>query len=110
MKIKEVINVLEEWAPLAYAEDLAEFHRVEDTLTVNTAIVQDIYNEFSSGKQDITAIKDFVRMFYERAGADSTQLPKYLLLFGDASYDFKFGITNVKFNFNKGFLLVNRID
>lgn len=74
---------------LAYAEDLAEFHRVEDTLTVNTAIVQDIYNEFSSGKQDLTAIKDFIRMFYERAGTDSTQLPKYLLLFGDASYDFK---------------------
>lgn len=74
---------------LPFAEDLAEFHRVKDTLTVNTALVHEIYNEFSSGKQDITAIKDFIRMFYERGGSDSTQIPKYVLLFGDASYNYK---------------------
>lgn len=74
---------------LAQAEDLAEFHRVNDSMSVHTVTVEKIYNEFSSGKQDITAIKDFVRMFYERAGQDSTLFPKYLLLFGDASYDYK---------------------
>src|SRR5690606_1473665 len=35
----------------------------------------------------ITAIKDFMRMFYNRAGGDSTLMPSYLLLFGDGSYD-----------------------
>lgn len=74
---------------LSHAEDLAEFHRLKDTLTVNVATTNQIYNEFSSGKQDITGIKDFMRMFYERAGGDTTLFPKYLLLFGDASYDYK---------------------
>ncbi len=74
---------------LSHAEQLAEFHREVDTLLVNVTTCDKIYNEFSSGKQDITAIKDYVRMFYERAGSDSTLFPQYLLLFGDASYDYK---------------------
>jgi hypothetical protein len=48
----------------------------------------EVYNEFSSGAQDITAIKDLMRMFYER-GNEGTPTLKYLLLFGDASYDYK---------------------
>ena len=49
--------------------------------------IDKIYNEFSSGKKDVSAIRDFVRMIYSRSsGSDSL---KYLLLFGDASYDFK---------------------
>lgn len=46
-----------------------------------------IYNEFGSGKQDPAAIRDFVRMLYYKA--DSASRPKYLLLLGDASYDYK---------------------
>ena len=45
-----------------------------------------IYNEFSSGAQDITAIRDFVKMIYDRSGNTA---PRYLLMFGDASYDYK---------------------
>ena len=52
-----------------------------------------IYNEFSSGAQDIVAIRDFVRMFYERA-TSVNDLPKYLLLFGDGSYDNKNRLTD----------------
>ena len=44
-----------------------------------------IYNEFSSGAQDITAIRDFVKMLYDKAQPGKE--PRYLLLFGDASYD-----------------------
>ena len=72
---------------LNQAERLAEIHRRIDNMTVNVVTDQQIYNEFSSGAQDITAIKDFMRMFYERAGTNPEQLPKYLLLFGDGSYD-----------------------
>ncbi|PKP04382.1 MAG: oxidoreductase [Bacteroidetes bacterium HGW-Bacteroidetes-6] len=54
---------------------------------------QSIYNEFSGGKQDPTAIRDFVKMFYDRASVPN-ELPKFLLLVGDASYDYKNRVTN----------------
>lgn len=69
------------------AEDLADFHSEKDKLRTIVATTEEIFNEFSSGKQDVTAIKDFVKMFFDRAGSDSSALPKYLLLFGDGSYD-----------------------
>ncbi|UTW64425.1 type IX secretion system sortase PorU [bacterium SCSIO 12741] len=77
---------------LSYAEKVAEHHTQFDGLTVYVTTPDKVYNEFSSGRQDITAIKDFMRMFYERA-ATPDDLPKYLLLFGDASYDYKDRVT-----------------
>ena len=59
------------------AERLADFRRTHDGLTVSVVNVQQIYNEFASGKQDITAIRDFGRMLYLR----SPQTFRYLLLF-----------------------------
>lgn len=64
---------------------LENFHK-SNGLTVVKATVQEIYNEFSSGAQDITAIKSFAKMFYEKGGVAP---PKYLLLFGDGSFDYK---------------------
>ncbi len=78
---------------LSQAYELAELHRTQDNLSVIVATTQQIFNEFSSGAQDVSAIRDFVKMFYDRAGTDSTQLPKYLLLFGDASYDNKYRLS-----------------
>lgn len=69
------------------AVQLGNFHVAHDSLSYIVVTPQQIYNEFSSGKQDVTAIRSFVKMFYDRAGTDSTKLPKYLLLFGDGSYD-----------------------
>ncbi|GIV33783.1 MAG: peptidase C25 [Chitinophagales bacterium] len=66
---------------------LKSFHESRGLTTVVADIYQ-IYNEFSSGAQDITAIRDFVRMLYQRA-TDSLSLPDYLLLMGDGSYDYK---------------------
>ncbi|MGB1247641.1 MAG: type IX secretion system sortase PorU [Chitinophagales bacterium] len=66
------------------AEDLANFHYEEDGLTTSIVMIDEIYNEFSSGQQDLSAIRDFLRMFYERG----TPI-KYVLLFGDASFDYK---------------------
>jgi hypothetical protein len=70
------------------AEDLAAIHKTVDSLSVNIATTEEIYNEFSSGMPDVTAIKDFIKMFYDRA-TNASELPKYLLLFGDGSYDNK---------------------
>ena len=47
----------------------------------------------SESTQDITAIRDFVKMFYDRAETPD-EMPKYLLLFGDGSYDYKNRIDN----------------
>jgi len=69
------------------ATRIADLHRTNDNMTVLVTTPQLIYNEFSSGNLDITAIKDFVKMFYDRAGSDINRQPKFLLLFGDASYD-----------------------
>lgn len=71
------------------ANDLADFHREKSGMTVNVVLLDQIYNEFSSGATDLCAIRDFTRMFYQRAGEDLTQIPKYLCLFGDGSYDNK---------------------
>lgn len=70
------------------ANRLAEFHRNEDNMNVALVTTTEVYNEFSSGAQDITAIRDFMRMLYKDA-AIPDDAPKYLLLFGDASYDYK---------------------
>jgi hypothetical protein len=70
------------------ALEIAAFHESHDTLSTVVVTPQQIYNEFSSGAQDISAIRDFVKMFYDRA-ASSTEMPQYLLLFGDGSYDNK---------------------
>ncbi|MGB0368895.1 MAG: C25 family cysteine peptidase, partial [Flavobacteriales bacterium] len=49
------------------AERLAEFHRTSETnpLSVHIVSPEQIFNEFSSGAQDVSAIRDFMRMFYE---------------------------------------------
>ncbi len=69
----------------AQAQRLADFRESHDGLSVAVVSTEEIYNEFSSGKRDLTAIRDFVRMLYQR----DAQTLKYLLLFGDASYDYK---------------------
>ena len=69
------------------AERLAQLHRNIDNYEVFIVTPQKIYNEFSSGRQDVTAIKDFIKMFYDRAEqGDEIQ---YVIFFGDASYDYK---------------------
>jgi hypothetical protein len=74
---------------LSEAERLADFHRDYSNLSVHVVTTNQIYIEYSSGAQDLTAIRDFVKMFYDRAGLNEEEMPQYLLLFGDASYDYK---------------------
>lgn len=74
----------------AQAQRLADFRESHDGLTVAVVSTEEVYNEFASGKRDITAIRDFMRMLYQR----DAQTLKYLLLFGDASYDYKNRVAN----------------
>ena len=70
------------------AEKLAAFHRSYSKLNVKVVYLENIYQEFSSGKQDIGAIRNFVKYVYYNASTPEKKV-KYLNLFGDASYDFK---------------------
>lgn len=65
------------------AERLANLHKSEG-LNVVLTTPDKVYNEFSSGARDITAIKDFMKHLYFKPSNGHNL--KYLLLFGDGSY------------------------
>lgn len=68
------------------ADRLAQ-RRMEEGLTVAVVTTQQVYNEFSSGQRDATAIKRYMKMLYDKAAGDPLLMPRYLLLFGDGSYN-----------------------
>ncbi|MEY2630560.1 MAG: hypothetical protein RLZZ469_1457 [Bacteroidota bacterium] len=75
------------------AEKLANFHRNYANLNVKVVNLENIYQEFSSGKQDIAAIRNFIKYVYFNA-SDASKRVKYLNIFGDGSYDFKDRVAN----------------
>jgi len=79
-------------APQFYIEAsrLASFHQTHDGLSVKVVLLRDIYNEFSSGRPDITAIRDYSKYVRDNNG----ERLKYLLLFGDCSFDYKDRLSN----------------
>lgn len=71
---------------LLEANRLADFRRRHDGLSVEVATTEQVYHEFASGTPDPTAIRNYVRYLH---ALDAGQSLKYLLLFGDCSYDFR---------------------
>jgi hypothetical protein len=81
-------------APALFAEQaqrIADLHKNADGLTSIIVTPDQIYNEFSSGSQDVSAIRDYMKMLYDKSSFGDK--PGYLLLFGDASFDYKHRIT-----------------
>ena len=72
------------------SNQLSQFHSSEG-ITNHVVTTTQVYNEFSSGMKDATAIKQFLKMFYDRSGGDTSLIPKYVLLVGDGSYNNKDG-------------------
>ncbi len=68
------------------ADRLAQ-RRMQEGLNVAVVTTQQVYNEFSSGQRDATAIKRYMKMLYDRANGDAQLKPRYLLLFGDGSFN-----------------------
>ncbi len=66
------------------ANALADFHRSYDGMSVEVVEAPKVYNEFSSGAKSATGIRNFIKMLYDR-----NEGLKYVLLFGDGSYDNK---------------------
>jgi hypothetical protein len=79
---------------LAQAQRLKTYREQSGPDRVSTIVVnvQDIYNEFSGGLLDPTAIRDYVKYAYE----NWTLKPRYLLLFGRGHYDYKNITTQLK--------------
>lgn len=71
---------------MTQAERLAQAHREKDGMSVAVIPAPQIYNEFSSGTPDGTAYRRLMKMLYDRF-PKATERPKYLLFFGDCSYD-----------------------
>jgi hypothetical protein len=69
-----------------HAIALKQIHEENDNLSVVVITNQQLYNEFSSGMPDIGALRNFMRMLYKRA-TNQADMPKYLCLFGDGSFD-----------------------
>ena len=69
----------------AAAERLAAAHHAMDSLSVAVVRADMIYNEFSSGTPDATAIRRFMKMLYDRGVAGIA--PRYLLLMGNGAWD-----------------------
>lgn len=65
----------------AQAERLASHRRNHDGLSVRVVTVQDIYHQYNGGKQDITAIRNYVRSLGSSL--------RYLLFFGKGTFDYR---------------------
>jgi len=74
---------------ISQAERLAAYHRSKNGYDTRVIDINEIYNEFSSGSKDITAIRDFVTKLNSPSGT-----LKYVFLLGDTSYDFKNRVSN----------------
>jgi hypothetical protein len=75
------------------AEKLAAFHQKNSNLNVKVLTLEAIYQEFSSGKQDIAAIRNCIKYIYDNASSPDKRI-QYVNLFGDASFDYKKRTTN----------------
>lgn len=69
------------------AKRLASFRENHDHLKVAVVTATQVYNEFSSGAQDLSAIRNFMKYLYDQG--TSSDSVRFLLLFGAASYDYK---------------------
>ena len=69
---------------LPQAQRLSGLHEVFDRLSTLTVTDEEVYNEFSSGKQDPMAIRSLLRHL---KASHPDHAPRYLLLLGKGTYD-----------------------
>lgn len=68
---------------ISYANDIATLHKDLDNFKTLLINQQDIFATFSSGKIDVSAVRNYIRWLHD---ASNGRL-KYVLLFGDGSFD-----------------------
>ena len=69
------------------AEQFKQYKENEVPLPISTVIVyqDEIFNEFSGGLPDPSALRNFIKYAYENWQVE----PEYVLFFGDGTYDYK---------------------
>ena len=67
------------------ANALAKYKISSQKIATKVVDTEQIYHEYSGGKQDVTAIRDFIYRQYKNPNSAL----KYVILFGDASIDYK---------------------
>jgi hypothetical protein len=75
------------------AQRLAKHHFEKSGTTIQLVNIQEIYNEFSGGSCDVSAVRDFLKLLYNNAPTPS-DFAQNVLLFGRASYDYKNRVAN----------------
>lgn len=68
---------------------LAQFHEQRNGWRALVVTTDQIFHEFSSGSPDPVALRDFIKMYYDKYGNSVVDKLKYVLLFGAASFDYK---------------------
>lgn len=71
---------------VAQAQRLADAHTTYDSIHSIVLTIDKVYNEFSGGTPDATALRRFMKMLYDNSTSESNR-PKNLLLFGDGVWD-----------------------
>lgn len=77
---------------LSAAGRVASLHERVDGMIVHVLTPEVIYNEFSSGNRDVTALRKVLKMWYDR----DPEKMKYCLIFGRPTYDNKMVTPSVK--------------
>jgi hypothetical protein len=75
-------------APSVFLNDAiayANYRANASGITTQVVDIHDIYMEFSSGGQDVTALRDFLRMLYKKPNSSL----QHVLMYGDATFDYK---------------------
>lgn len=72
---------------ISVAKQLADFHKEESGISTAVVDVDQIYNEYSSGNKDVTAIRRFIRQQFARSTPSESL--RTILLFGKACVDYK---------------------
>lgn len=74
---------------LVQANRLAQFHQQKNNYRVKVVTAEQVFNEFGSGSPDPTSNRDFIKMYFDKYQNQPQNKLKFVLLFGDASYDYK---------------------
>ncbi|MBQ2322000.1 MAG: type IX secretion system sortase PorU [Bacteroidales bacterium] len=82
------VNYLVVTSPLFadVADKFCELHERAQGLSGRVVFTSDIYNEFSGGRAEPAAIRNYIKMLYDRGLGSQSQL-KSVLLLGDGTYD-----------------------
>ena len=74
---------------LPAAQRIVELHRKTDQLRVEILTPEEIYNEFSSGKPDVSAFRKLLKMWYDRAEGQMGAYTDHCIIMSRPTYDNK---------------------